>query len=146
MSGDNGGGGAGDTVRAWVVVLAAMVMALEGCAAKPKDQPDLAPATGAVTLDGQPLAGVVVVFTSESGRSATGATDAAGRYEIAYGGTRGAVLGPNTVSISTRLDHPPAPDWKDPIPEKYNQKSELKVDVAKGTNTFDFSLEGTQSR
>lgn len=113
-----------------------------GCSAKPKDMPELGAVTGTVTLDGKPLDKVTVVFESESGRSAFGSTDASGRYELLYSGNaKGAVLGPNKVVINTQLDAPPGPEWKDPVPARYNAKSELKADVVAGKNTFDFPLE-----
>ena len=71
-----------------------------------------------------------------------GATDEQGRYELLYtGNAKGAVMGPNLVRINSRTDAPPGPDWKDPIPARYNSRSELKADVVAGTNTFDFALE-----
>lgn len=114
-----------------------------GCSAKPKDLPDLGPVSGTITLDGQPLANVTVVFESETGRSSFGKTDDAGKYELIYTGNyKGAVVGKNKVVINSNLDAPPGPDWKDPIPAKYNAKSELTADVTAGSNTFDFALEG----
>ncbi len=118
-------------------------LVVAGCSAKPKDLPDLGLVTGTITLDGKPLENVTVVFESETGRSSFGATDAAGRYELIYTGNfKGAIVGKNRVVINSNLDAPPGPDWKDPIPSRYNAKSELTAEVATGTNTFDFALEG----
>ena len=125
---------------AGVLLLVALVSA--GCSAKPKDLPDLGAVTGTVTLDGKPLEKVTVVFESDSGRSAFGSTDASGRYELLYTGNhKGAVVGPNKVVINSQLDAPPGPDWKDPIPARYNAKTELKADVVASQNTFDFQLQ-----
>lgn len=133
-------GGLRASRAAGVLLLAALVST--GCSAKPKDLPDLGAVTGTVTLDGKPVEKVTVVFESESGRSAFGSTDAAGRYELLYTGNhKGAVVGPNKVVINSQLDAPPGPDWKDPIPARYNAKSELKADVVAGKNTFDFQLQ-----
>jgi len=125
----------------WIAaVLAAPVE--QGCAGKLKDMPELGAVTGTVTLDGKPLENVTVVFESSSGRSAFGSTDAQGRYELLYtGNARGAVLGPNRVIIKSRLDAPPGPDWKDPIPARYNANTELTAEVVPGRNAFDFQLE-----
>lgn len=123
------------------LLLLALIVAT-GCSAKPKDMPELGVVTGTVTLDGKPLDKVTVVFESESGRSSFGSTDATGRYELIYAGNaKGAVVGPNKVVINSQLDAPPGPDWKDPVPARYNAKSELKADVVAGKNTFDFPLE-----
>jgi hypothetical protein len=112
-----------------------------GCAQKPKGMPDLAPVTGTVTMDGQPLARVSISFTSDTGQLSFGGTDETGKYELRYTGPyKGATVGPNEVRITTPTDNPVGPEWKDPIPAKYNKKTELKADVKPGPNTFDFDL------
>jgi len=121
-----------------VVCLAVMA----GCSQKPPGMPDVAPTSGVVTMDGQPLGGVGIVFmTEKGGQVAFGGTDATGRYEMRYTGKyKGAVIGTNVVKISTPTEQAPPPNWKDPIPAKYNEKSELKADVKAGENTFNFDL------
>jgi hypothetical protein len=118
------------------------VVLTTGCAQKPKGMPDLAPVTGTVTMDGQPLAKASIAFVSQSGGQVSFAgTDGAGKYELRYSGRyKGAMIGENTVQISTASENPVGPEWKDPIPAKYNKKTELKADVKQGTNTFDFDL------
>ncbi len=74
------------------------IAALVGCT--PSDQPPLGRVTGKVTLDGEPLAGVIVNFQPESGRVATAETDAQGNYDLVYiYGTNGTKVGKNTVSF-----------------------------------------------
>jgi len=126
--------------RVGFAMVAALIAA--GCAGKPSDMPQLGAVTGTITLDGKPLEKVTVVFESDSGRSAFGSTDSSGRYELLYvGNSKGAVVGSNKVIINSQLDAPPGPDWKDPIPARYNSATQLKADVANGKNTFDFALE-----
>jgi hypothetical protein len=104
--------------------------------------PDVAPVTGTVTLNGEPLAGASVVFQSESGHSAMGTTDSTGSYQLtAPGNQKGAVIGLNKVKINSQLDAPPGPNWKDPIPARYNSASELSAQVNPGKNSFNFALE-----
>lgn len=114
-----------------------------GCTPPPKGLPDLAPVTGVVTLGGAPVTKATVVFTSVQGdQVAFGPTDDSGNYSLTYSGKyKGGVIGENRVVIKTNTDGPPPPNWKDPIPAKYNVKSELKADVQKGPNTIDFKLE-----
>ncbi len=132
----------GVTRRPQLAVTTLAVCLLAGCSSKPAGLPDVTPVTGTVTMDGQPLASVTVVFESPSGHSSFGSTDAAGKYElVAAGNQRGAIIGSNTVRINSHLDAPPGPRWKDPIPARYNAATELKADVVAGNNTFDFSLE-----
>ena len=65
-------------------------------------------------------------------------TDSEGNYDLNYTDeVKGAKVGPSTVNIMWP-DGEPGPV---PIPAKYNTKSELKMDVQSGDNTFDLKLE-----
>ncbi len=127
----------------WLMVAGSLLMVcVAGCSGPSADLPDLAPVSGTVTMGGEPLSGVAVVFESAKGQAAYGTTDQSGRYELNFkGDTKGAQVGENTVRITTPLDHPAPADYKDPIPEKYNTSSQLKVTVEPGPNTHDFTLE-----
>lgn len=134
-------GSCGPTVRFSAVVALGWLLA-HGCSAKPTGMPDVAPVIGTITLNGEPLAGASVVFESEGGHSALGTTDSTGRYQlVAPGNQKGAVVGLNKVKITTQLDAPPAPNWKDPIPSRYNSASELSAQVNPGQNSFNFELQ-----
>jgi hypothetical protein len=105
------------------------------------------------------LAGVAVVFQPDSGRPARGRTNAEGKYELTYiRQTKGTKVGPNRVEIAPSEEgeateesasggeESPAGSLKSQadkpvVPARYNVKSELKVDVKSGSNTFDFALE-----
>lgn len=103
--------------------------------------------SGTVTLDGQPLGGVSVVFESDRGVLSFGNTDDQGRYTVSYiRSARGAGVGKNVVRISTPMMGPSSPLRKDRIPSIYNTASTLTVDVAKGSNVFDFPLDSKPSR
>jgi hypothetical protein len=122
----------------WLLALVAVV----GCSTRPADQPEIAAVSGRVTMDGQPLGGVSVVFESERGVLSFGNTDADGRYTLSYiRSAKGAGLGKNTVRISTPTMGPTSPLHKDSIPAIYNTQSTLAADVVKGRNVFDFALE-----
>lgn len=80
-----------------------VAVAIGGCARKP--DPSLVPASGVVTLDGRPLAHVLVRFTpAERGISAAwiseGTTDGEGRYELVSPMGPGAVAGAHRVTVS----------------------------------------------
>ncbi len=127
-----------------------------GCGSS--DQPELGQVTGTITFDGKPLTGVAVVFQPDNGRPARGMTDAEGKYELTYiRQTKGTKVGPNRVEIAPSEDGESEEDSgsedesntaakkpkssKPTIPARYNVKSELKVDVKAGKNTFDFALQ-----
>jgi hypothetical protein len=116
-----------------------------GCGPTATGLPNVAPVSGTVTLNGEPLANASIVFESESGHSALGTTDAAGNFLLmAPGNQRGAVIGLNKVRITSQLDAPPAPNWRDPIPARYNSASELSAEVKAGENSFTFELQRKQ--
>lgn len=76
-------------------------LTLSGCGGGGSDGPKTARVSGTVTLDGKPLAGATVFFTSEK-FSGFGKTNAEGHYEL----VQGAVPGNNKVYIS-KLEIPP---------------------------------------
>jgi hypothetical protein len=107
-----------------------------GCA---QDGPEVAPVTGRVTLDGQPLESIDVVFQPEDmKRPGIGLTNADGRYELVYTkGVAGARLGPHVVRISF---NPNLVKNAPNVPERYNKQSELRAEVKPGDNVFNFEL------
>ena len=114
-----------------------------GCGPDRTGVPPLAPVAGMVTLDGKPLSGIGVVFTSETGHSSFGKTDANGRYELGFvRGLKGGIIGPSRVWLDGKsgLEHPPGSDFRDPIPPRYGPNGELRAEVVAGPNTIDFSL------
>ena len=100
------------SVTAQLLILAVLLLAGAGCFGV-SDQPELGRVTGTVTLDGQPLAGVIVNFQPESGRAATAESDSKGYYDLVYiYGSNGAKVGKNAVSFRW----PDGSEGKKPIP------------------------------
>jgi mannose-6-phosphate isomerase-like protein (cupin superfamily) len=102
----------------------------------------LAKVTGTVTLNGKPLAGAAVKLVGENGRIATGVTEEDGRYTMTSDKTNdGVAPGRYRVTISApareKSDQP-----RNAIPAKYASPdvSGLMVEVAEGSNVFDFEL------
>ena len=136
--------------------MAVAIAGLAGCG-NSSDRPELGQVTGTITLDGEPLRGIAVVFYPENGRPARGKTNDEGKYELTYiRETKGTKLGPNRVEVAPDEEgeedaeesadgEAPAkpkagPGAKPKIPARYNTKTELKVDVKPGENVFDFQL------
>ena len=106
------------------------------------DHPPLGNVTGAVTFNGEPLVGVIVLFKPETGRAATATTDGKGVYALEYTyGVKGTKVGPSTVSFEWPLGFAGAK----PLPEKYTTKSELKEAVKSGRNTINFDLKSVET-
>ncbi len=124
-------------LRRMSALLNIALLTAAGCGA-PSDRPELGIVTGVVTLDGEPLAGVLVSFQPEKGRGSIGLTDEHGRYSLNYVfNVPGAKVGRHTVSIST-----PPGDESDPasrlieerVPAQYNTETTLTADVQPGNN------------
>lgn len=129
-----------------LVVLGMMLLA--GC----DSGPAVAPVTGLVTQDGEPLAGAMVEFQPDKGAPSYGYTDENGRYEMNYQTDRkGALLGHHYISVRTEGEvTDPKTDMTVNVPEsvpaKFNDKTELEYEVVRGKNTFDVKIEGKRKR
>jgi hypothetical protein len=120
-----------------------LIMLVVGCSQEGGFK--LAKVSGSVTLDGQPVEGAGLEFVADAGGVAYGRTDSSGRYYMSFGNNRtGAVLGKNQVRI-TAGDKVTVGQKKyestEVFPKKYNKETALVVDVAPGSNTFDFQCE-----
>jgi hypothetical protein len=130
--------------RRSTLCLLVLTFSFLGCGSD--DTPPLGTVKGTIKLDGVPLEGVIVLFKPDQGRAATGTTNAQGEYTLEFSyGVDGCKVGPNTVSLEWPLGATNAKA----LPQRYTMNSELKADVKKGPNTFDFALESdaaTQGR
>ena len=104
-----------------------------------------APVSGTVTMDGDPLADVLVTFqpagdTMNPGPGSSGRTNEKGEYTLKVIGEnqQGAVIGMHTVQIQ----HMGAgkASAKIAIPPKYSALTDLKYEVKRGSNTANFDL------
>ncbi|MBX3438597.1 MAG: hypothetical protein KF861_13980 [Planctomycetaceae bacterium] len=128
----------------WMIGLCVLM----GCGGK-GDRPKLGTVTGTVSMDDQPLPNVWVFFNpTGGGRTSMGRTDEYGTYELMYlEGAKGANLGSHQVVIMTyhedEIEEMKLNTGKpviDPIPARYNSKSELTAEVKEGKNVLDFPL------
>ena len=122
---------------------------------------ELIPIEGTVTLDGTPLAGVVVFYVQEDGSKSYATADEKGFYKMKFNSEVGGVLpGSVTVEISTTAktgelkpgDADGIPDprtkkgkKKELVPAVYNKKSKLKLTVATGDRVYNFDLKSDGS-
>ena len=138
--------------RASLVLLAGVIASqFAGCGSS---GPELADVSGTITLDGQPLPKVGVVFrpVGEGKSPAYGGTNAEGKYTLLFSrDSKGAMPGDYEVDLEvtkyTKADiaemkaegnEPPPPVN---IPKKYRQSGALKATVKSGSNTIDFPLD-----
>jgi hypothetical protein len=138
---------------AFLRVLALSAAALPAGCGGTADQLPREAISGTVTFKGEPLKAGTIQFLPTSPREVTagGAVIVDGKYTI--GKSEGLVPGRYQVLISgaqaapaaARSElpgaSPPVPPAKEPIPAKYNSKSELTADVKNGgRNTLAFEL------
>jgi hypothetical protein len=123
-----------------------------GCSKSPYA---IAPVSGSVSLDGQPLTGGVVIFQpvasqgTVAGPGSTGRLDANGHFRLStINGTPGAVVGEHVVRIYSRSpesapvsDSDSAATPKERVPERFNYASDLRFTVPKaGSADANFTL------
>lgn len=149
-------------MRMMAVMLGVGCLMICGCG----DGSGLGNVSGQVTMDGQPLANVMVTFIPTGGGNAsTGVTDASGRYQLVHPSGRGAELGTHTVRVTTvqtasdTLGDVPSDSEEymrsqmggqdyaqasrsveELVPARYNTQSELTEEVTAGTNVIDLTL------
>ncbi|MCA9054993.1 MAG: carboxypeptidase regulatory-like domain-containing protein, partial [Planctomycetaceae bacterium] len=120
-------------------------------------------AGGKITLDGRPLPNAVVTFEASDGTYSYAMTDSDGEYELQFDSEmEGVRPGPKTVRISTTRkllglnvaegDDPNATGETEQgkpkaiqkpqelVPTRYNEESELTVEVTPDEKTYNFDL------
>lgn len=122
----------------------ALFVITPGCGGGPAD-PDVVPASGTVTLDGNAIEGVSVTFVPETGGTKSGyaITDAEGRFEAKMReGLSGLPAGEYRVLFQKLVlpDGSPVPpdamaadvDARNMLPETYNSPAETPIGVTIG--------------
>jgi hypothetical protein len=132
--------------------VAAVAVLATGCSKAPYDT---AAVSGRVTLNGEPLAGVAVMFQPiapdgniNPGPGSYGITDADGRYSLTLIGkeTPGAVVGKHKVRIALHDDTPQ--DISDDTPKRRTKakvQPPPKYDRAEALLEFEVSAKGSTS-
>ena len=141
-------------VRGVAVFLPACALLLSGCG---ESGPPRADAHGKVMVDGEPVAEGAIIFIPVEGVSGppTQLDIKEGVYSTVQRGKR-IVVGTSSVYISgvkttgRKVRDSSSGELNDEyveiVPRKYNEQSELQVEVQEGDNTFDFELEGKPQR
>ena len=133
----------------WMPVVVTFVV---GCGAG--DLPELGEVKGIVTLDGDPVERAYLLFVPEQDAEvkvlAYGVTDAEGRYQAIFrDNVDGVPTGPRKVQIYSdegttwRGLEFVANGRREFFPRKYNQRTQLTLDVKPGENEQDFHCKTT---
>lgn len=141
----------------WCLVCLVALVPCVGCDTGPKasyDRLNLVNASGTIKLDGKPLPGAVVSFDDPSDDTFSyGLTDSSGRFQLQIDSVmKGVKPGGKVVRISTTRrilglnskDEGGGDDSSErpteQVPEKYNKKSKLVVEVTPDKTSYDFDL------
>ncbi len=102
--------------------------------------------SGMVTVDGEPAKAGAIGFFPVDGKSPTaGGKIEAGKYstQVPFGESKVEIRVSKVVGQKKLYDTPNSPVqpiMKEVLPEKYNDQTELRIDVQPGTNNKDFDL------
>lgn len=128
------------------LILAALLLlsaAVAGCDSGPK----VVRVSGTATREGKPVAGLLINFEPEKGRSSWGISDDAGRFTMEYDAEqKGVVAGRHTVSAVFRADElagtKPTPATR-AIQAKYGDltKSPMKIEVTAATEALELKFD-----
>ena len=125
-----------------------VLVASTGCG--PGGNPNVAPVTGTVTLDGQPFADAVVMFnpTGTEGSTSSARTDSSGAYELVYSADqKGAWIGSHSVEKFKAEEETEVSEEGEGEEEEFEDREdaapvfEETADVKSGPNVIDFALE-----
>jgi hypothetical protein len=149
---------------AMLLPLTACCLFFSGCSATNSidyGKVTLVDVSGTVTMDGEPLVGAVVTFENqETGTMSFARTDSSGRYTLQFDSEKdGVTPGKKLVRFSTTRTilglkgeegeeegeassekSEGSEKRKEQVPECYNGKSELTVEVTPESSTINFSL------
>jgi hypothetical protein len=121
------------------VLLAAMLIA--GCG-----KSNIGVVTGTISVDGAPAkSGSIAFFPTNRKSSTSGSEIVDGRYsaKVALGAAKVEIRVPKVVGQKKLYDTPDSPVKQvlaESLPRKYNDDTELKLDVRPGENRQDYEL------
>jgi hypothetical protein len=124
-------------------VFFALVLSLSGCG----DGSNLAEVTGAVSIDGRPVDKGSITFIPADGQGpTTGAEIVAGKYtsEAPLGMSKVEIRVPRVIGkkrLYETADSPVQDIMEEVLPEKYNEKTELRLDAKPGRNEQNWDLQ-----
>jgi len=119
-----------------------MLLVAVGCG----EESSMGQLTGTVTVDGQAVEGGSIAFFPTDGKSQTaGGMIRLGDYsvQVPFGSAKVEIRVPQIMGKQKMYNTPDSdeqPIVRETLPAKYNDRTELLVDIQPGTNREDFSL------
>lgn len=128
-------------IARWLLA-GAILFSVAGCG----ETSNLAQVTGSVSIDGRPVETGSISFIPADGQGpTTGAVIVAGKYtsEAPLGVSKVEIRVPKVVGKKRLYETPDSPVqdlMAEVLPEKYNEKTELRIDAQPGQNEKDWDL------
>lgn len=128
-------------VRSSLILLSALLL-LSGCSDE-----QLAEVSGTVTVGGVPVEEGSMTFTPADGQGRTaGCPIKGGKYsaQVPLGKMQVSITVPIVVGKKKLYNTPESPEgnlYAESLPDKYNSKTELELEVKSGRNTKDWNLD-----
>ena len=126
---------------AWAGGVLLALLALAGCGARESR------VSGSVTLNGQPVETGAITFVPVDGKTPTaGGEIKDGRYsvKVPVGTMKVSISAPKVVGKKKIYPTPQSPEMpitKEALPARYNDQTELRLDVKPGANQKDWDLQ-----
>jgi hypothetical protein len=133
----------GNSIWLCTLVMTLPLASLVGCNSQDHD---VGIVKGTVTVDGQPPSTGAIAFTPVDGMSPTaGSKIVDGRFEskVAIGTSSVAIRVPKVIGerkLYDTSDSPTQPILEEVLPAKYNDATELRINVTPGENVHNFDL------
>jgi hypothetical protein len=136
-----GGDPVGSTTAIWSGLFLAALGLMTGCGGNP----NRGNVAGTVTVDGQPATGAISFMPVDGKAPSTGGSIEAGRFavEVPFGTSKVAIRVPKVVGQRKLYDTPNSPVqpvMDESLPAKYNDATELTIEVKPGDNPQNFDL------
>ena len=122
-------------------LLLCALLPLVGC-----DDGNIAEVSGTVSLDGTPIeAGSIMFVPADGSTSTAGGAIKNGKYsvKVPLGKMKVSITMPKKVGKKKLYNTPDSPEgdlWAEGLPAKYNEKSELELEVKSGRNPKNWEL------
>ncbi len=133
------GGKNGSRLMYAIHIVGPSLLLLVGCQAKSDFM-----ITGQVTLDGEPIRGATIEFLPDQGVSLLAVADEHGKYEVRGQLRQSAASATYVVRVTTGGEMLNAAGEavvvSERVPARYNEQSELKIEVSVGNNQRDLLL------
>ena len=109
-------------------------------------EPDVGQISGTVSFEGKPVAKGSISFVPANGQGPSGGSEVIGgkyKCDAALGSCKVEIRSPKVVGKRKLYDTPDSPEqevYEEVLPQKYNEATELTIEIKKGSNEKNWDL------